>query len=169
MKFGFTNNHATSSITSDNSGRTTRKLRKRSSSHVAKTAQKTALASSSSVSASSPVAAAISHSKFDVFGVNWKVLRTDHSMLREVAVSTFGSSVDTIVDTPELLLRSMLAECEKQELKYVCVMLDVEEIPNDKEALVAEIVNSFFGKEQRSNSTEQGLSSVAKEKCGDNL
>lgn len=168
MKFGFTNNHATSSITSGNSGRTTRKLRKRSSSHVAETAQKSALASSSSVSATSPVAAAISRSKFNVFGVNWKVLRTDHSMLREMAVSTFGSSVDTIVDTHSLL-RSMLAVCEKQELKYVCVMLDVEEIPNDKEALVAEIVNSFFGKEQRSSTTEQGLTVVAKEKCGDNL
>lgn len=169
MKFGFTNNLDTSSITNDNGGRTTRKSRKRSSSNVAKTAQKSSHGATSSSSIASPPVAAHSRSKLDVFGVNWKVLRTDRNMLREMAVSIFGSSVDSIVDNPELLLRSLLADCNKQELKYVSVMLDVEEIPNDKESLVVEIVNSFFMNEQRFNSTEPDLSTVAEAKCGDYL
>ena len=156
MQSGFTKNRV-SSTSNGNGGRTTRKLLKRSSSNVAKAAQKSARTSSSSIA--SPPFAADSRNKLDVYGVNWRVLRTDSNMLRDMAVSTLGSSVETVVDKPEQLLRAVLGSCDdERELKFICAMLDlnVQEIPNDRKALVDEIVNTMFTKEsQRCASTEQ--------------
>jgi len=142
-----------SGLTKINGGRTTQKLRKPSSSKVAKAAQKSARAAFAAYSRSS--------SKLDVYGVNWRDLRTNKHMLRDLAVSTLGSSVDSIIDKPQLLLRAVLGGCDdERDLKFICAMLNVQEIPNDKKALVDEIVNSMFTNEQRCASTEQLSTSV---------
>ncbi len=150
MQSGFTKNRV-SSTSNVNDGRTTRKLRKPSSSNVAKAAQKFARGAFAAYLRSS--------SKLDVYNVNWRDLRTDSNMLRDLAVSTLGSSVKSIVDKPEQLLRAVLGGCDdERELKFICAMLDlnVQEIPNDRKALVDEIVNTMFTKEsQRCASTEQ--------------
>ena len=143
-----------SGLTKINGGRTTQKLRKRSSSNVR--------GATSSSSIPSPPIAADSRNKLDVFGVNWRVLRTNSNMLRDIAVSNLGSSVESIIDQPELLLRAVLGGCdEERELKFICAMLNVQEIPNDKKSLVDEIVNTMFTNEKRSASTEQQSTSVA--------
>ena len=152
MKFGFTSDRAASSTSTGNSSRSTRKLRKRSSLKVAEAAQNVSLTtdSVSTAPAPVPVPSESPSSKFDVYTVPWRHLRIDSDTLRNMAVSTCGSAVDSLVDEPELLLRSLLKSCSEPELMYVSAMLGMEQIRNDKEALIVEIIKTMSTKKQRS-------------------
>ena len=154
MKFGFTSDRAASSTSTGNSSRSTRKLRKRSSLKVAEAAQNVSLTTDSVSTAPAPVPVPVPSespsSKFDVYTVPWRHLRIDSDTLRNMAVSTCGSAVDSLVDEPELLLRSLLESCSEPELMYVSAMLGMEQIRNDKEALIVEIIKTMSTKKQRS-------------------
>lgn len=155
MKFGFTSDRAASSTSTGNSSRSTRKLRKRSSLKVAEAAQNVSLTTDSVSTAPVPVPSESPSSKFDVYTVPWRHLRIDSDTLRNMAVSTCGSAVDSLVDEPELLLRSLLESCSEPELMYVSAMLGMEQIRNDKEALIVEIIKTMSTKKQRSFGSTQ--------------
>ena len=126
MKFGFTDNKARTGG---------KKHRKRSSSNAAKAPKRTAhrsTRSTISTSAASPSTNNPKSSKLDVYAVNWKDLRTDSLMLRDIASCALGSSVHSIADKPDLLLRSLFGVFELPELMFVAALLNVETISSDK-------------------------------------
>lgn len=149
MKFGFTNPVPTK-----------KKPRKRSSSIAAnapkRAAQRSARSTSSSSSAPSKNDSSTNNSttKLNVYGVNWKDLRTDSLMLRDIASCALGSSVHSIADKPDLLLRSLFSGFTLPELMFVAALLNVETISGDKTSLIVEIINTIITKEQRSVSTD---------------
>lgn len=75
-------------------------------------------------------------------------------MLRDIASSALGSSVNSIADKPDLLLRSLFSGFTSPELMFVAALLNVETISGDKNSLIVEIINTIITKEQRSVSTD---------------
>lgn len=75
-------------------------------------------------------------------------------MLRDIASSALGSSVHSIADKPDLLLRSLFGVFELPELMFVAALLNVETISSDKTSLIAEIINTIITREQRNVSTQ---------------
>ena len=151
MKFGFTNERATSSTSSSTTSRSTRQLRKRSPVEGAEAAQSVSLTkdpqSSASVVLKSPNSPT---GKFDVYNVSWKHLIIDSAILRDMAESAFGYAMDSDFDDPVSTLRSLFELCSEHELLYVTATFGMEAIRNDKEALIDEIIKTMFAKKQLS-------------------
>lgn len=150
MKFGFTNERATSSTSSSTTSRSTRQPRKRSPVEGAEAAQSVSLTKDPQSSASAPQSSNSPTGKFDVYNVSWKHLIIDSAILRDMAESAFGYAMDSDFDDPVSTLRSLFELCSEHELLYVTATFGMEAIRNDKEALIDEIIKTMSAKKQLS-------------------
>ena len=150
MKFGFTNERATSSTSSSTTSRSTRQLRKRSPAEGAEVAQSVSLTKDPQSSASAPHPSHSPTGKFDVYNFSWKHLIIDSAILRDMAESSFGYAIDSDFDDPVLILRSLFESCSEHELLYVSATIGMEAIRNDKVALIDEIIKTMSSKKQLS-------------------
>jgi len=150
MKFGFTNERATSSTSSSTTSRSTRQLRKRSPAEGAEVAQSVSLTKDPQLSASAPHPSSSPTGKFDVYNVSWKHLIIDSAILRDMAESSFGYAMDSDFDDPVSTLRSLFESCSEHELFYVSATIGMEAIRSDKVALIDEIIKTMSTKKQLS-------------------